>query len=96
MKVDNFTQFANLLATKKMLHLHPVFGRLYTCITTLNALCVCDDVSLKNVKSQECNRMYREALSTIDKFKPFIFNGITDNTVSFFSNGHIHLKTIGR
>lgn len=98
MNIKNFTQFANLLSVKQVIHLHPAFDRLVMCVMTYNSMCACGGNSNKDKanKHTECNRIYREALGCVESVKPYFFNGCTDNTISFYIDESFSIKTIGR
>jgi hypothetical protein len=98
MEIKNFTQFANLLGTKQVVHMNPAFDKLFMCMMSYGSMCSCGGNSNqdKSNKHAECNRIYREALGSIDSIKPYLFNGCQDNTISFYVDDVYLIKTIGR
>lgn len=98
MDIRNFTQFANLLSSKQISGSHPAFNKLIVCMMLYNSICACGGNSNadKTNKHSECNRIYRESLGAIDGIKSHLFNGCNDNTISFYINDTIHLKTLSR
>lgn len=98
MDIKNFTQFVNLLSSRKVIHLHPAFDRLTTCMMLYNTICACGGNSNqeKSNKHSECNRIYREAIGAINGIKAHLFQGCGDNTISFYVDDIHLIKTIGR
>lgn len=98
MDIKNFTQFVNLLVLKHIVHVHPAFDKLATCLMVYNGMCACGGNTNKNKsdKSAECNRIYRESLSVVDSMKSHLFVGCADNTISFYIDNVHHVKTISR
>jgi hypothetical protein len=98
MTIKNFTQFVNLLSANKMIHLHPSFDRLVTCMMVYNGMCSCGGNSNREKvnKHGECNRIYKESVMSSEPFKPYFFQNCTDNSISFYLD-EIHLiKTLIR
>jgi len=98
MDIKNFTQFCNLLTTKQVVHAHGSFDRLVVCMMTYNGMCACGGQSNqdKSNKHNECNRIYRESIGSVDKIKAHLFNGCPDNTISFWIDDAFLIKTICR
>jgi hypothetical protein len=61
-------------------------------------MCACGGQSNqdKNNKAAECNRIYREAIGSVDSIKANLFTQTTDNTITFFVNDAHQVKTICR
>lgn len=98
MEIKNFTQMAHLLSAKQIVHIHPAFDKLVSCMMVYNGMCSCGGNSdrEKSNKGAECNRIYRESLSIVNSVKAHFFLGCSDSTISFYID-NIHLiKTIGR
>lgn len=98
MDIRNFTQFHALLSAKQLLHANPAFDRLGTCVMVYNGMCACggNTNQEKQNKGLECNRIYRESLGYLDSFKAHLFQGCTNNTISFFIDDIHQVKTIVR
>ena len=98
MDIKNFTQFAHLISAKQIIHLNPAFDKLVMCMMLYNGMCSCGGNSDrdKQNKAGECNRIYRESLATVDRFKAHFFQGCVDQTISFYVDDIHHIKTICR
>ncbi len=61
-------------------------------------MCACGGNSNteKANKQSECNRIYREAIQSVDRIKAQLFQNCSDNTISFYIDDSHHMKTIGR
>lgn len=99
MEVKNFTQFVNLLTSTQSVKDHPAFDRLMICMMTYNSLCNnCGSINNqdKTSKYAECNRIYREAIGSVDLVKAKFFQTTNDSTISFYIDDAHLIKTIGR
>jgi len=98
MEIKNFTQFAGILSSNRMIHLHPSFDRLYTCMMLYNSMCNCGGNSNteKTNKHNECNRIYKEAIGTTDSFKAYFFLNCSENTITFYVDDAHRIKTLCR
>lgn len=97
MTINNFTQFSDLLSRTQLVHQHPAFGRLVVCMMTYNSICNCGGTGTKQKQDKhgECNRIYRECIGLIEQYKAHLFQGCSDNTITFCIDGN-QAKTIGR
>lgn len=98
MDIRNFTQFANLLASTQTIHLNGSFDRIFTCMMLYNSFCSCGGNTDRDraSKHSECNRIYREALGSVDGIKAHLFKNSSDNTISFYIDDVHHIKTLCR
>ncbi len=98
MDVRNFTQFASLLSSTQTIQFNSAFDRLVTCMQVYNSMCQCGGNSNqdKTNKHNECNRIYRESINSTDSIKSHLFQGTTDNTISFYIDDSHHIKTLVR
>jgi hypothetical protein len=98
MDIRNFTQFVGLLTSTGTIQSNAAFNKLATCMMVYNSLCACggDSDQVKKNKHSECNRIYREALGAVDSIRANLFQGSSDNTLSFYMDNAFLIKTIHR
>ena len=92
MKINNFTQFYNLLVDCGLQGKNSILQDFSTCAEEWKTNCNCGGKTLKN-----CNIAYVNIVSsTIQEFMPVIFEKTGSNSIEFLKNENHHIRTFIR